>query len=166
MKPLITEYLSYKNNDYKDELFISENYKNISPIKQVHAVCFLDKDTVVFSQKANGELGNLGGGFEKNETIEDVLKRELIEEGQLKLLSWNPFGYEKVTWLNPEEKINYFLRTVAKVELIDKPIVDPCKKSVARRIVPYDMASKSLNWGKRGELLLFYAREAYVKYLK
>ncbi|MCB9790280.1 hypothetical protein H6762_04865 [Candidatus Nomurabacteria bacterium] len=163
MEPIFTETSTYKNKQYKSELFIDNNYNKIAPITQVHAICFIDEDTVIFQEFKDGTLGNLGGGFEKDEGIEDVLKRELIEEGQLELVSWKAFGYEKISRLDKPNQYDYFLRTVARVKLINKPINDPCGKSIGRVIVPYINATERLGWKRKGELLLEYAKKTYSK---
>ncbi|MBD3329484.1 hypothetical protein GF357_03255 [Candidatus Dojkabacteria bacterium] len=165
MKPVFAEKTTYKGKDYKSELYIKNDYSEISPITQAHAVCFIDKNTLLFQQFRDGTLGNLGGGIRPSENIEQALRRELIEEGQCELLSWKTFGYERISKLSQPGLYEYFLRTAAHVKLLDKSVKDPCGKSIGRAIVPYCIAAHKLGWGKKGRLLLKYARKKYLEYI-
>jgi 8-oxo-dGTP pyrophosphatase MutT (NUDIX family) len=147
----------YNTDVYKYDGDISD----LSPITQVAAVCFLNTDKVVFYKNVEGYLGNPGGGIEDGENYEETLERELKEEAQLKLLDYRFFGYEYIMNLSQPEKNAYFLRAVAKVELIDANINDPCDKSVGRVVVDREKAPETLNWGPKGEVLLKLAGEKY-----
>ncbi len=162
---LFSEKGKWKNNDYELELHPLNNHCDLSKVDQVQAVCFLDKDNIVFYKNIEGYLGNPGGTIEKGESIETTIKRELIEEAQLKLIDWKTIGFEQIYYPNKKEskKQNCFLRIVAKVELIDKPIKDPDKKAIGRVIIKTDQAAEKLNWGKKGEELIKLAKEKYIK---
>ena len=60
-----------------------------------------------------------------------------------------------------KEKESCFLRVVAKVELIDEPIVDPDGKAVGRIVVNIEEAIEKLGWGEKGEKLIELAKEKY-----
>ncbi len=77
-------------------LDVNGNFDHLrSTTTGVFTVCFNEEDKVVL---ANNEP--LGGHLENNETIEEALKRECLEEGGMKLLKWKYFGYYKITQKN------------------------------------------------------------------
>lgn len=154
----------WKGKPFKLNVYSLDNYKELTKISQVQAVCFLGATQVVFYKNREGWIGNPGGGIERGETIEDAIRRELVEEAQLELLDWRTIGYESVFHPNkPEgENTRYFLRAVAKVGLINEKIADPDGKAIERVVVPVEKAIQTLNWGKKGEILVNLAKQKYL----
>lgn len=141
------------------EVYKLDTLNELEYINQVQSVCFLDKKHIVFYKNIKGFLGNPGGSVEKDESISDTLTRELIEEAQLRLINFVTIGYEKVTYPNKELADKYFLRVASHIELIDKAINDPAGKAIGRIVVPVENAIKTLDWGKKGEVLINLALE-------
>jgi len=164
-KPLFREKGKWKDSDYELELHPLNDHCDLSQVDQIQAVCFLDSNRIVFYKNIEGYLGNPGGTVEKGESIEETIIRELIEEAQLKLIDWKTIGFEEVFYPNKleSEKKSCFLRIVAKVELIDKPINDPDGKAIDRVVVKVDQAAKKLNWGEKGEKLIELGRNKYIQ---
>jgi 8-oxo-dGTP pyrophosphatase MutT (NUDIX family) len=147
----------YKGKKYIRTIYPLNDWKKLPKVDQVHAVCFLSPEEVVFYKNVKGYVGNPGGGPEGDEEPEETIRRELIEEGQLKLLDWTTIGYEQVDYVDDEGKVyetSYFLRTVAKVDLIDAEVKDPDGKGVGRVVVPIEEAKETLGWGKSGDILI------------
>jgi len=165
LKLLFREKGKWKDSDYELELHSLDNYCDLSKVDQVQAVCFLNSNEVVFYKNIEGYLGNPGGTVEKGESIEKTIKRELIEEAQLKLIDWRTIGFEQVFYpkkLESKEK-SCFLRIVAKVELMDKPIKDPDGKAIDRVVIDINKAIEKLNWGEKGEKLIELAKSKYIE---
>ena len=158
---LFTGHSEWKGKPYITELYSSDDCLTVSPITQVQAVCFTDPNHIVFYKNIEGFLGNPGGGVEPNESYEETLKRELVEEAQLEMLDCRFFGYEYIINVTDNSKNTYFLRAVAKVKLIDTPINDPCGKAIGRVVVDTKDAGKILNWGEKGEILIKLATDKY-----
>ena len=162
-KVLFSEKGDWGGNDYELELHLLHDHCNLSSIQQVQAVCFLNEKEIVFYENIEGWFGNPGGTVEKNELVEETLKRELIEVAQVKLVDWKTIGVEKIFHPNKlaSKKESCFLRVVAKVELIDKPVKDPDGKAVGRIIVNVDDAIERLGWGEKGKQLIELALDKY-----
>lgn len=77
----------------------------------VSAVCFDEKNRVVLM---NNEP--LGGHIEPNESIEEALKREVLEEGGMELSEWKPYGYYKI--IQKEGALDEFKRRYPKTAYI------------------------------------------------
>jgi 8-oxo-dGTP pyrophosphatase MutT (NUDIX family) len=148
----------YKEKGYVEEIFSLDTVEGLPSISQVQALCFMDKDTIVLYENIQGFYGNPGGSLEGDETWEIALKRELIEEAQLKLIKGVVIGVERVHY--PESNTyTYFLRIAAQVELIDAPIQDPDGKGIGRKVVGIEKYVEELGWGKKGEVLLALAKK-------
>lgn len=160
-KPLFSTQDVWKDRLFHLKLYSLKDYTTLPKIDQVHAICFLSADEIVFYKHIEGWVGNPGGGMEEGENVEDTIRRELIEEAQLELIRWATFGYEEIFFphRNNDQRYSYFLRTVSQVKLIDKKIDDPAGKGVGRIIVPISEAAKRLNWEKKGGCLIKMARE-------
>ena len=165
-KPLYTETGKWENTDYELELYELENQSSLPRIDQVQAVCFLNSNRIVFYKHKDGWLGNPGGTVEFGEPVEEALRRELIEEAQLKLIDWQIIGVEIIYYPRKAEakRKSYFLRVAARVELIDKKIQDPDGKAVGRKIIDIKSAPEKLDWGKKGEILIKLAIKSYEQY--
>ena len=72
------------------------------------------KDNKMFMVKKNEQFSFVGGGIEKNETHEECLKREFIEESGYQILGIKPFVTIDCFWLAAgkwplESLANYYI---------------------------------------------------------
>lgn len=149
LKPIFTGREEWKGRFYVSELYGPADVSKISPITQVQAVCFIDDKHIVLNQYAYGWLGLPGGHIKKNETAEEVLRRELLEEIAAELKTSGVLGYEKIWYEDKPKEISYFLRCWAKVKLLDQKVSDPDGKSLGRVVLPINGALQKQGYGKK-----------------
>ncbi len=105
--------------------------------KQCYGVCFTNdgvetenselvqssnKLVIGFGGKKKG-WGLIGGSIEPGETFEQTLRREIIEESNMKILSFLPIGYQKVT-VESTGKFFFQLRYACRVQSLGEFTVD------------------------------------------
>lgn len=151
-----------RNQIYIADLYPLNKIKKLPNISQVKAIPFIDKEHVVLYKAFDGLYGLPGGRLEDGEDFETGLKRELIEEAQLKLLEFIPIAYEKRFYPNRKIKkqYRYGLRVAAIVELIDAKVADPDGEAVGREIVHIDELCRMLGDDCKAEAIEVLAREA------
>jgi len=71
---------------------------------------------VIVHNSKKDDWGLIGGTVEDDETIEETLIREIKEESNMKVLSYKPIGYQKVTDTRGIQKTFYQLRYFVIVE--------------------------------------------------
>jgi 8-oxo-dGTP pyrophosphatase MutT (NUDIX family) len=120
--------------------------------KQVYGICFLGDKIIIARNMNRGTWSLPGGTVEKDETIEQTLKREIEEETNTKIIKWLPIGYQKVT--HPNESYIYQLRCICSVEKIGDFVSDPAGHVSEIKIIdPLDY-SKYFDWGDIGERII------------
>lgn len=120
--------------------------------RQIYGVCFLGNKIVIARSAGKGTWGLPGGTIERNETIEQALKREIIEETNTEVIKWLPIGYQKV--IHPNGSFIYQLRCVCFVEKIGDFVSDPAGHvSEIKLINPLDY-KKYFDWGNIGERII------------
>lgn len=95
----------------------------------VVSICFNENDEVILM---NNEP--IGGHVEPDETVEEALKREALEEGGMKLLKWKYFGYYEIQlkddaplqYKEKYPKVGHILFFLAK----GKKVMEPCGRDV------------------------------------
>ena len=121
---------------------------NKSKVGQVYGVCFYG-DKLVLGLSNNGEWNLLGGKPEPGEGYLQTLERELIEEGNLKLLKAWLIGYQ---YIKEEDTIQ--LRYACKVDKIGEFKSDPAGGITKIIFINPKNYKKYLKWGRRGDHLV------------
>lgn len=105
-----------------------------------------------------------GGHIKEGETLEEALKRELLEEIATELIYYGVIGYEKIYTKDTPEQISYLVRCVSRVKLLNEAkYQDPDEKSLGRAVMPVDEALKKIGYGKRGPFWINRAIETLLQ---
>ena len=126
--PLTTEYIGKDGNKYLFEYYEADSFEDLLEyeITQCCAVAFHgDKFIVVNNINHPGSYTLVGGTNEEGERPEETLIREIKEESNMKVLSFKPIGYQRVTDLSGKLKPHYQLRYFAIVEPYGPFVADP-----------------------------------------
>jgi len=163
MNKLITikQDLQWKGKTYELIYKDADSFDNLPYEKctQCYGICFY-KDKIVVGRRNQGHWGPIGGGIEKGELFEKTLKREVIEESNMKVLNFLPIGYQEVE--KDGGSLIYQLRYVCEVEPIGKFEKDPDPAGITeiKFIDPKDY-KKYFDWGKVGDRIMERANELH-----
>lgn len=106
-----------------------ENYEKISPVTQVSGLCFTEDGKVLIVSSKPGKWGIPGGKPEINESLEETLKRETMEESCVEIEKIKLLGFVKVHFEgNPNKNEGddfYQARCFAIVKKINPIKTDP-----------------------------------------
>ena len=127
---------------YKD----LDTFKGITDFNQIYGVCFVDNKIVICFNKSLGFCGLPGGTPEDNETIEQTLRREIMEEAGLKLINYKPIGAQEVFG---DDKTRKQLRAVCVCEKVAKHN-DPCEDISEVKLIDIKNIDKYIDWGEIG----------------
>lgn len=161
-KPLTADY-QQNGKVYKFSYYELANYSKLdtSKIKQIYGVCFYtDKMVIVFNGKKK-TWGLPGGKLEEGESIEQALKREVLEESNMQLLRWRPIGVQEVT--DPKGKISYQLRVACKVKPLGDFSIDPAGTITEIKLINPESYREYFDWGEIGEKIVQRATQLRPK---
>jgi 8-oxo-dGTP pyrophosphatase MutT (NUDIX family) len=126
--------------------------------RQVYAVCFCGEKMVIgFGGRKQG-WGLIGGTVEAPETFEQTLAREIREESNMKVVVYQPIGYQKVT--DPRDgSFVYQLRYVCVVQPLGPFVADPAGGVTKIQLIDPAEYRKYFDWGEIGERIVARAME-------
>jgi len=137
--------------------------QSFKPVFQVYGICLnSDRKILVIQDK----LWQIPGGTpEVNETPEETLKRELVEEAQVEVDELIPLGVQEVQYPNNPNKgqgdLFYQYRYLAFVKKINPMQPDPATgKQYERKFVSFDEINDYVKWGEVGKEMFKDARVA------
>jgi hypothetical protein len=161
--PDVTSYFMYQGMRYEVEWFDVDTKTGLEGIswQQVYAIGDVKgKVPVVEYEDPLHESLNLPGGkTELGEKVEQTLIREMEEELNMRLLSWYPLGYQKVT--TPSGETVNQLRVYAKLEPIGPFISDPGGSVIGHRLVQLQEVNGIIGYGDVGERLVARASKLF-----
>jgi NUDIX domain len=128
--------------------------------KQCYGVCFIEdinKLVIGFGGKKKG-WGLIGGSIEPEETFEQTLRREIIEESNMEILSFSPIGYQKVTIVSTG-KFFFQLRYACIVRPLGEFVIDGgdgmSEKGITEiKLIDPATYKEYFDWGEIGDRII------------
>lgn len=159
-KPDFTNtYLAKTGRTYFLEYFQTDSFSHLShnECTQAYGICFHRDNILVVNNVLNpGSYTPVGGSIEKGEHPDDALVREIREESNMKVLHFQPIGYQRVTDVSGVQKPYYQLRYMCIVEPYG-PFTPECDPdgdvTELLEINPRDY-KEYFDWGKIGEVII------------
>ncbi len=150
-----TQTIDWKGDKFVVEWIKTNSLKGMTPINQVYGVCFNDKDEILIARKEGRGYWIVPGGHpEKNETTEETLEREMIEEADVKIKNIKVLGAQKVYPEGKPKEYFYQVRCICEVDKILPQTPDPDdNKNWERKFVPTDKITKFVKWGVIGNAM-------------
>ena len=129
---------------------------------QVYGICFNKDKQILLIDNIN--MRALPGGTpEGDETPEQTLRRELIEEADVTVSKMFPLGVQKVIELNNPQKNPYFqYRYVCLIDELLDQTPDPDDGIIhPRLLVPMSEVTSHVKWGITGDTMFKDAIELF-----
>jgi 8-oxo-dGTP pyrophosphatase MutT (NUDIX family) len=137
----------------------NNSMENISPITQVYGICFNEKgEILVCREESDGKWQLPGGTPERDETIQQTLEREFLEEVDIEVKNFKVLGYQKVEYPNNPNKDEgdrfYQVRCICEVKELLPQTTDPATGNTWERMfVLSDKITEYVKWGGIGEAM-------------
>ena len=153
--------MGFGGNVWNFEYFDCDDFSILEKEKctQCYAVCFVEEKVVIVHNGKKDTWGLIGGTIEKNERLEETLKRETLEEGNIEILKFLPLGYQKA-YLENENEFFYQLRYVAigrKAGEFERDLGGGSVDKIA--FVDIDELVRYFDWGEVGARIIERAKE-------
>lgn len=162
MKPTLVSSFVYEGKTIVVDWYEVDDKQNIPSLEwqQVYAIGNLDGKVPLVTNAGSEKPYNLPGGkTEPGETIEQMLRRELIEECNMRVVSWQPLGYQILT--EPDGKKVAQFRVYAKLEKIGEFVKDPAGSVTKNSLVDIDQVNQLIDYGDVGELMVKLAKKHF-----
>lgn len=141
--------VEYSDTDSFDDL-------DKSKCTQTYGVCFYDDKMVVVHNGHKDTWGLVGGTIEKGESFEEALRREIREESNMEILSFQPIGYQKVIDTRDNGEI-YQLRFLCIVQPYGPFVEDPAGAVTDIKLINPKDYKQYFDWGEIGERIIYRA---------
>lgn len=140
------------------------------PFTQVYGVVFDKQSNILIQRRGSGDWCLAGGTVEKNETADQTLVREIIEEADVTIKNPILLGGQRVQFTgghnpNPSNRGGddfYQLRYYCEVDKILPQTPDPDHGIINERLfVPSEKINDYLKWGATGAAIFDQAINLY-----
>lgn len=156
-KPKISTSFLYKGQNINVLWYEVNDLSEIPniPIQQVHGLIKIgQKFALVYDNE--GKFSLPGGKTETGESIEQTLRREILEEMNCTITKWKPIGYQLLT--TPDGKTDCQVRVVAEATKDNGPIKDPAMSVIGYKLMDLDSVEKHINHGVVGKRFIEIVR--------
>lgn len=152
----------WRGDTYECEWVEGRDFSKLKNVSGVQGFIFDEKGKFcIVNAKSKGCWSLVGGGLEdEDETYEDALIRETLEEADLEIENIIGIGYVQSKLKCGDDEPRCQLKYFAKVKKINEPTLDPAENEITERkfILPEEF-EKYCGWGKNGEIQLKKALE-------
>lgn len=166
MVNLTNNYTNVHGRKYMFEYFENDSFDHLpqDECKQVMGFAFhKDKMILVNNVLRPDRFIPLGGSVEEGEKTDDAIIREIKEESNMKVLNFEPIGYQKVTCEDGADKPFYQLRYFCIVEPYGPFEGDPDGDvTEVLEIDPQDY-KKYFDWGEIGDKIMAKVLKIKIK---
>ena len=129
--------------------------------QQVYAIGNLDgRVPLITSLTCEKEFNLPGGRTEPGETIEQTIAREMIEECNMRVIEWQPLGYQHLT--EPDGKQIFQFRVYAKLEKIGEFVNDPGCGVIKNTMVNLSQVNSLIKYGEIGKRMVKLAKKYFT----
>jgi|SRR5581483_4663325 len=134
-------------------------FRDYEPVTQVYGIVFNDKGEILIARESSSGKWQLPGGKpEKGESIEETVRRELLEEVDVKAGIIYPLGVQKTEMPgNPnqdEGDLFYQVRCVVELGELLPQTPDPDRGNVWERMfVSAEKVTEYIKWGTVGDAM-------------
>lgn len=147
----------YKGTRVTNTWIKTNKFGQFSPITQVYGIIFNGKGEILICRESKDGSWQIPGGHpEKDETIEETLKRELFEEVDVEIENIKPIGVQKVTFPDDpdKDKAIYQVRCIAKLKNLLPQTPDPASGNTwERKFVLANKINEYVKWGETGKAM-------------
>lgn len=151
MNPVISTSFDYEGRHILADWYEVTKKQAIPPLawRQVYVIGNIGGDVPLVTNAGSPKPYNLPGGtVEPGETIEQTMARELIEECNMRVVSWEPIGYQLLT--EPDGTQVAQFRAYAVLERIGAFVKDPGGAVIATTLVDIEQLESHIGYGEIG----------------
>ncbi len=157
---IIEPWKSQDGTEYVFEYSDTDSFDQLDAAKctQAYGVCFYNKQMVIVFNGRAGTWGLVGGTIEPGETFEQTLRREVREESNMEILSYQPVGYQKVINTQTCKEI-YQLRYACLVRPYGPFTGDPVGSVTEMKLIHPAEYKQYFDWKKIGDRIIERVQE-------
>lgn len=146
---------TWNGNKVKSTWIKTNDVSKYSPITQVYGIVFNDKNEILICRKGNGDWQIPGGHPEKDETINQTLEREMLEEVDITISDIQILGIQKGEMPDiPDNKSHYQVRCIAKLKKLLPQTPDPDNgETWERKFIPSSEITNYVKWNVTGDAM-------------
>ncbi len=151
---------NYNGVQYKFTWYPDIDPETINPVTQCYGFCYNDKGKLlVIETSMPGRWQVPGGTVEEDETFEQTLRREIIEEANVTIKDIHYLGAQSVQ-NNKNDEVIYQLRFAARIDKLCEREPDPDKgKILERKLINPLTYNELAGWGPIGDELVRLSME-------
>ncbi|MBI5733774.1 MAG: NUDIX domain-containing protein [Candidatus Kerfeldbacteria bacterium] len=160
---VIEEEIDYRGEKYRQHYEDADSFADLpySECQQVYGICFYGDKLVIAYNGPKQIWGLTGGHIESGELFEQTLHREIREEANMEILSFQPLGWKRQTAV--DGTFGYELRYACAVRPYGAFERDPASRIVKIALIDPADYKQYFDWGKITDYLIKRAQALILK---